>query len=77
VETLQVVYTLTKLTYGALYNLANDPGEQNNVAAQHTDILQKMVAAYPKYASDVGVVIPRGEAFAKAVTNVFPPINAP
>jgi len=29
-----------------LYNLANDPGEEKNVAAQHQDILQKMIAAY-------------------------------
>jgi arylsulfatase A-like enzyme len=57
-----------------LYNLANDPGEQKNVATQHPDILQKMTAAYVKYAKDVGVVTPRGEAFAHSAAN-FPPIN--
>jgi len=59
-----------------LYNLANDPGEQKNVAAQHPDILQKMAAAYPVYAKSVGVVIPRGEAFANSAAHLFPPINA-
>ena len=52
-----------------LYNLASDLGEQHNVAAQHPDILQNMIAAYPKYAKYVGVIIPRGEAFANSVSH--------
>ena len=60
-----------------LYNLGSDPGEQKNVAAQHPDILKKMVAAYPVYAKNVGVVIPRGAAYANAATHVFPPISYP
>jgi len=50
-------------------------GQNNNVADQHPDILQKMIAAYEKYAQDVGVVIPRGAAFAKSVAGLLPPIN--
>ncbi|MFZ0514056.1 MAG: hypothetical protein WAM14_20785 [Candidatus Nitrosopolaris sp.] len=34
-----------------------------------------MIAAYAKYAKDVGVVIPRGEAFATSVSHLLPPIN--
>jgi arylsulfatase len=59
-----------------LYNLGNDPGEQKNVAAQHPGILQKMVAAYAQFAKNVGVIIPRGEAYANSAANAFPPINA-
>jgi arylsulfatase len=58
-----------------LYNLANDPGEEKNVAAQHMNILQKMIAAYAQYAKNVGVVIPRGAAYANAVAHGFPPIS--
>jgi hypothetical protein len=45
------------------YNLAIDPGEEKNVADQHPDVLQKMVAAYTKFVKDVGVVISRGWAY--------------
>jgi arylsulfatase A-like enzyme len=57
-----------------LYNLANDLGEQKNVAAQHPDVL-KMIAAYSVYAKNVGVVIPRGQAYANSAKDV-PPITA-
>ena len=54
-----------------LYNLANDAGQITNVADQHPDIIQKMKTAYDKYATiDVGVIIPRGKAFADAVAGV-------
>ena len=59
-----------------LYNLASDAGQNNNVADQHPDILHKMIAAYAKYAKDVGVVIPRGKAFANSVSHLIPPINS-
>jgi hypothetical protein len=59
-----------------LYNLGSDPGEQKNVAAQHPDILKKMVAAYAVYAKNVGVVIPRGQAYANAEMSMLPPITA-
>jgi hypothetical protein len=58
-----------------LYNLGNDPGEEKNVAAQHPDILQKMVTAYAQFAKNVGVVIPRGEAFAVSAAHISPPID--
>ena len=53
-----------------LYNLANDLG------AQHSDIMQSMIAAYEKYAQDVGVVIPRGAKFEQTAKNNFPPVVA-
>ena len=46
-----------------LYNLVNDADQITNVADQHPDIIQKMKTAYEKYATDVGVIIPRGKAF--------------
>jgi arylsulfatase A-like enzyme len=58
-----------------LYNLVSDPGEQKNVAAQHPDILQKMIAAYSQFAKNVGVVIPRGQAYANSAANLLPPID--
>jgi arylsulfatase A-like enzyme len=36
-----------------LYNLPSDPGEGKNVAAQHPDILHKMIAAYKQFAENV------------------------
>jgi hypothetical protein len=35
-----------------------------------------MIDAYPTYAKDVGVVIPRGEAYANSASHMIPPINA-
>ena len=52
-----------------LYNVTNDAGQITNVA-DHPDIIQKMKTAYDNYATDVGVIIPRGKAFADAVTDV-------
>ena len=59
-----------------LFNTASDLGQNNNVAAQHPDIVQKMKADYDKFAQDVGVVIPRGAHFAQAVSKDLPPIAA-
>lgn len=58
-----------------LINLANDPTEIINVADQHPDILQKLISAYETYAKDVGVVIPRGQAYYEGLASVSPPIN--
>jgi arylsulfatase A-like enzyme len=58
-----------------LFNLATDVGENTDVANQHPDILQKMIAAYDKYAQDVGVIIPRGEKFEQTAKNNFPPVT--
>jgi arylsulfatase len=59
-----------------LYNLANDLGENTDLADQHPDILQKMISAYDKYTQDVGVIIPRGEKFEQTAKSNFPPIAA-
>ena len=58
-----------------LFNLATDLGENTDLAAQHPDILKKLVDAYDKYAQDVGVVIPRGEKFEQTAKNNFPPVT--
>ncbi len=58
-----------------LYNLVNDPGQNNNVADQNQDLLQKMIAAYQNYSKEVGIVIPRGEQFAFQVSHLVPPMN--
>jgi hypothetical protein len=34
-----------------------------------------MIAAYGKYAQDVGVIIPRGEKFEQTAKNNFPPVT--
>jgi arylsulfatase len=58
-----------------LYNLATDLGENTDLSAQHSDILQKLIAAYDKYAQDVGIVIPRGEKFEQTAKDNFPPVT--
>ncbi len=55
-----------------LYNLATDLGENTDVGTQNPDILKKLIAAYEKYAQDVGVVPPTSGGFA----TLFPPITA-
>jgi arylsulfatase A-like enzyme len=47
-----------------LYNLVNDPGQNNNVADQNQDLLQKMIAAYQNYSKEVGIV-----------SHLVPPMN--
>jgi arylsulfatase A-like enzyme len=58
-----------------LYNFVNDPGQNNNVADQNQDLLQRMIAAYQNYSKEVGIVIPRGEQFAFQVSHMIPPLN--
>jgi arylsulfatase A-like enzyme len=58
-----------------LYNFVNDPGQNNNVADQNQDLLQKMITAYQNYSKEVGIVIPRGEQFAFQVSHLVPPMN--
>jgi arylsulfatase A-like enzyme len=41
-----------------LYNLAADPGETNDLAAQHPDIVAELTGAFEAYAAEVGVVHP-------------------
>jgi arylsulfatase len=39
-----------------LFNLADDPGEVNNLAQKHPEKLEQFKAAWKRYAKDVGVV---------------------
>ena len=54
-----------------LFNLANDLGQNTDVADQHPEIIQNMKAVYEKYAKDVGVVIPTSGVFG----SLFPPVT--
>lgn len=58
-----------------LHNIVNDPTELVDIAYQNPEIIQKMIASYDKYAKDVGVVIPRGQAFDEGLESASPPIN--
>jgi hypothetical protein len=55
-----------------LYNIAMDLGENTDVAEQHPDILQKIIAAYDKYSQDVGIIIPASGP----LSTLFPQITA-
>jgi arylsulfatase A-like enzyme len=55
-----------------LYNLADDPGENTNLADQHPDIVQNMKTTYAQFAKDVGVVPPTTGNFA----TLFPAVTA-
>lgn len=57
-----------------LHNLADDPTETVNLADKNPYILQKLISAYEKYAQEVGVVIPRGQAFIDTASGT-PPVN--
>ena len=46
-----------------------------DVADQNPEIMQKLISAYDTYAKDVGVVIPRGQAYYEALASASPPIN--
>lgn len=59
----KLVRTSAPLGDGAwrLYNIATDPGETNDLAAQMPDLLAAMVADYDAYAARVGVLaLPEG-----------------
>ena len=58
-----------------LINIVNDPTEINNVADQNPEIMQKLISAYDTYAKEVGVVIPRGQAYYESLASASPPIN--
>jgi arylsulfatase A-like enzyme len=45
-----------------LYNYVRDIGENNDISAQHPDILSKMLSYYNTYSKDVGVIVPIGKA---------------
>ena len=40
------------------YDLATDPGESRDLADQHPERTQQLVALWEAYAKDVGVVLP-------------------
>jgi arylsulfatase A-like enzyme len=48
-----------------LFNITADIGENYDLACEHPEILQKMIAKYDQFAKDVGVIVPSGsiEAF--------------
>jgi arylsulfatase len=58
-----------------LYNYVNDPAQNNNLADQNPDQLQKMVSAYQEYSKEVGIIIPRGSLFALQVSHLTPSLN--
>ena len=41
-----------------LYNVTNDPGETRDLSTEQPEVLKKLVAAWERYAKDVGVVSP-------------------
>ncbi len=41
-----------------LFDLATDPGEARDLADQHPEVMQRLVALWEAYADDVGVVLP-------------------
>ena len=60
-----------------LYNIANDPAQNNNVADQNPALVEEMSAAYQNYSKNVGIVIPRGELFAFQAKHMTPAFNEP
>jgi arylsulfatase A-like enzyme len=45
-----------------LFNITADIGENNDLASQHPEILSKLMSDYDKFAKDVGVILPSGQA---------------
>jgi arylsulfatase len=41
-----------------LFNLAEDPGETNNLSSSHPQIVKRLNAHWEEYAKDVGVILP-------------------
>jgi arylsulfatase A-like enzyme len=58
-----------------LYNIVNDPGQNNDLAAKQPALLQKMMADYKKYAQEVGVVVPTGHKAEVQYSHIYPPLN--
>jgi arylsulfatase len=50
-----------------LFNITADVGENTDLGSKYPDIIQKLISDYNKFAKDVGVVVPSGnaEAFEK------------
>jgi arylsulfatase A-like enzyme len=47
-----------------LFNITADIGENNDLASQYPEILAKLMSDYDKFAKDVGVIVPSGQAAA-------------
>jgi arylsulfatase A-like enzyme len=45
-----------------LFNITADIGENTDLASQHPEILTKLMSDYDKFAKDVGVIVPSGQA---------------
>jgi arylsulfatase A-like enzyme len=45
-----------------LFNITADIGENTDLASQHPEILAKLMSDYEKFAKDVGVIVPTGQA---------------
>jgi arylsulfatase A-like enzyme len=45
-----------------LFNITADIGENNDLASQHPEKLAKLMSDYEKFAKDVGVIVPSGQA---------------
>jgi arylsulfatase len=58
-----------------LYNIVNDPAQNNDVGDQNPALLQKMISAYQNYSKEVGIVIPRGSTFAFQASHLTPGLN--
>jgi arylsulfatase A-like enzyme len=43
----------------ALYNIGNDPGEQNNLARSEPEKLQKLVLLWEQYVKEEGILLPK------------------
>ncbi len=43
-----------------LFNLTADPGETDDLAGEHPELLEELTAGWDQYANDVGVVPPEG-----------------
>ena len=41
-----------------LYNLAQDPGEQEDLSGEYAELRAELIAAWESYAAEVGVVLP-------------------
>lgn len=68
-SSLDAVFTCTFLGTFCL-----NPRFRSNVE-QNPDILEKLTSAYNQYAKDVGVIIPRAQAYYDSVESASRPVN--
>jgi len=58
-----------------LYDIVNDPAQNNNLADKQPAVLQKMIGDYKNYAQKVGIVVPTGHKAQVQYSKIFPPLN--